>query len=443
MRKTLLLLLAALLLACAEQSTQPEVDPYPQSANRSAVGDTDLDGFTVSAGDCDDSNPEIHPRKAEIPGNGIDDDCNAGTADVSVLVAPTTATFDSGHSHAEIIADGTTYNGLKFETDHDLGMYYDSNKGNGGSNCLYDNAVDPGDVLWLSITKTDFSDFRFDSIWIGATAGNNTLTVRGYLDDVEVENSDIDVSFDGTHTFDWSRVDEVRFEAETDLFSCFDDFTYTSYGATATDAGPAPVVEVAAPVIGVDSDLDGFTVDAGDCDDSNPEINPGKAEFPGNGIDDDCNPGTADLAVLGTLTADFDTGHKHADIIADGTTYNGLKFETDNDWGMYYDGNKGNGGSKCLYDNAVDPGDVLWLSITKTDFSDFRFDSIWIGATAGNNTLTVRGYLDDVEVEIADIDISFDGAHTFDWSRVDEVRFEAETDLFSCFDDFTYTSFAP
>ncbi|MBT7859979.1 MAG: hypothetical protein HN712_06675, partial [Gemmatimonadetes bacterium] len=55
-------------------------------------------------------------------------------------------------------------------------------------------------------------------------------TVRGYLDEVEVELSeDIDVSFDGSHTFDWTRVDEVRFEAETDLFSCFDDFTYASY----------------------------------------------------------------------------------------------------------------------------------------------------------------------------------------------------------------------
>ena len=231
MRRMLVLLPAALLWACAEQPTQPEADHNLQPANRSAAGvDSDLDGFTVGAGDCDDSNPEIHPRKAEIPGNGIDDDCNASTVDVAVLGTLTTANFDTGHNHADIIADGTTYNGLKFETDRDWGMYYDSNKGNGGTRCLYDNAVDPGDVLWLSITKSDFGDFRFDSIWIGATAGNTTMTVRGYLDEVEVELSeDIDVSFDGSHTFDWTRVDEVRFEAETDLFSCFDDFTYASY----------------------------------------------------------------------------------------------------------------------------------------------------------------------------------------------------------------------
>ena len=185
MRRMLMLLPAALLWACAEQPTQPEADHNPQSANRSTLA----------------------------------------------LGPPITANFDAGHNHADIIADGTTYDGLKFETDHDWGMYYDSNKGRGGSKCLYDNAVDPGDVLWLTITKSDLGDFSFDSIWIGATAGNAFITVRGYLDGVQVELSEgIRVSFDGSHNFNWTRVDEVRFEAATDLFSCFDDFTYASYG---------------------------------------------------------------------------------------------------------------------------------------------------------------------------------------------------------------------
>ena len=187
-----------------------------------------------------------------------------------------------------------------------------------------------------------------------------------------------------------------------------------SYDPTISNAVAAPAVvvdaDVAAPVVDVDTDLDGFTVDAGD---------------------------------LGLpITANFDTGHNHGDIIADGTTYNGLKFETDHDLGMYYDNNKGSGGTKCLYDNAVNPGDILWLSITMSDFSDFSFDSIWIGATGGNTTITARGYLDEVQVELSeDISVSFDGSHNFNWTRVDEVRFEGATDLFSCFDDFTYVSY--
>ncbi len=48
------------------------------------------------------------------------------------------------------------------------------------------------------------------------------------MDGVQIESEDLDVSFDGSHKLEWSRVDEVRFEGTTDLFSCFDDFTYES-----------------------------------------------------------------------------------------------------------------------------------------------------------------------------------------------------------------------
>ncbi len=47
---------------------------YPRV--QAACVDDDSDGYTICDGDCDDSDPTVHPGAADICGNGIDSDCN-------------------------------------------------------------------------------------------------------------------------------------------------------------------------------------------------------------------------------------------------------------------------------------------------------------------------------------------------------------------------------
>jgi hypothetical protein len=56
---------------------------------------------------------------------------------------------------------------------------------------------------------------------------------------------------------------------------------------------------------GGDVDGDGYTVSDGDCDDNDPNVNPGATEILDNGKDDDCNSSTpdssADLAIIASI----------------------------------------------------------------------------------------------------------------------------------------------
>ena len=70
----------------------------------------------------------------------------------------------------------------------------------------------------------------------------------------------------------------------------------------------------------IDSDGDGYGDPASvsctypdlDCDDTNPDVNPGMTEIPGNGLDDDCKPGTPAWGTPASLIAGAHEQHSRA-----------------------------------------------------------------------------------------------------------------------------------
>lgn len=73
------------------------------------------------------------------------------------------------------------------------------------------------------------------------------------------------------------------------------------FGGSGAGAGGGPlVVEPACEGVdpGLDNDGDGWTGGAGDCNDCTRMMNPGAQDYPGNGIDEDCNGPADDEPVL-------------------------------------------------------------------------------------------------------------------------------------------------
>ncbi|MFN7953367.1 MAG: MopE-related protein [bacterium] len=238
-------------------------NPGQQDVDNDGIGDAcdtctdiDHDGYgspghaSCTAGaatDCDDSNPSVNPGHVEVAGNGADDDCNPATLDcvdgdgdgysVSGGVCGPVDCSDSNANvnpgHAEVAGNGV---------DDDC---------NAATPDCVDADGDGSSVSGGVCGALDCND-GVASIHPGATE------VCNQTDD------DCDGQFDEGVT--------------TTFFRDADGDTYGNAGVT-TQACSAP---------------GGYVANSTDCNDGNPSVNPGHAEVPGNGVDDDCNPATTD-----------------------------------------------------------------------------------------------------------------------------------------------------
>jgi hypothetical protein len=186
-------------------------------------------------GDCDDSDFDSNPDASELPGDGIDNDCD-GVVDDQIP-----------------------------DTD-----------GDGWADDLDCDPNDPN-THPSAAERPDAIDNDCDgSTDEGTLAGDDDND--GYCEGFDIDGDGIDDCGDGSVPGDCDDTDSGTYPGVTEAANGKDDDCDGT-----VDEGTEFY----------DDDGDGYSEFGGDCDDSDPTVHPGAQEIPGDGIDNDCWEGDA------------------------------------------------------------------------------------------------------------------------------------------------------
>ena len=297
---TLLMLLA--LTGCKGGTDTQDSAACPETT----WSDVDQDGYVSPSGgsdcaataedDCDDSDPNVHPDAAEVPGNGQDDDCD-GEIDEGATNASTDQDGD-GYSvdggdcddTSSAVNPGATeipYNGLDDDCrDGDLvdvdGDGYDAISAGGDDPDDTDAAIFPGSTAYdddgdgYSEEEGDTDDDDATETPINDDDGDGFGPLDGDCDDDDAN----------VYPAAWEQCNGVDDDCDGAVDEdVIDRFIYPDDdGDGFGDASGA----VFACVL-----TTGTVIDNTDCDDAEPTINPAASELC-NGVDDDCDGLTDD-----------------------------------------------------------------------------------------------------------------------------------------------------
>jgi hypothetical protein len=242
--------------------------------------DIDRDGHTTCAGDCDDDDAAIHPGAVELC-NNIDDDCNVLIDDDAICMY-----------EGEQCIEGTCITCPDFDGDEYASCAGDCDDNNA--------AIHPGAVE-LCNSVDDDCDGTVDD---GALCGSGEECIFGTC------TACIDIDTDGFSPCDGDCDDNNAdiLPGATEICNGIDDDCDGTIDNGATcNAGEQCIGGSCTDCI--DSDGDTYRTCTGDCDDSDAAIYPGAQEIC-NGLDDNCNGyidddvtcGDGELCIGGTCT---------------------------------------------------------------------------------------------------------------------------------------------
>jgi hypothetical protein len=248
--------------------------------------DSDGDTYAIEGGscgliDCDDTDPNVNPGVAEVCSDGIDNNCD-GQIDEGCDTTPPAAPAGL----VAIAGDGQVDLSWNANTEPDLHHYliYRATTSGGPYNMIAmrnhthgttytDNIVVNGTTYYYVITADDMSGN--ESVMSNEVSATPTLTCTdGDGDTYAVEGG-------GCGLVDCDDTDPAVNPGAAEV--CGDGIDNNC--DTQIDEGC---------VTCTDADGDGYYAEAGcgtevDCDDSNPDINPGACDIKRNGIDEDCD----------------------------------------------------------------------------------------------------------------------------------------------------------
>ena len=229
-------------------------------------------GLTQEVGDCDDSDPLVSPNAVELCSTPYDDDCNGAANDDDVYAEGGDtfyADFDGdGHGRPTVSRTICTQPA--------------------GFVATADDCDDTAD--WINPSETEVCDGVDNNCDLVLPADEADLDNDGYvscvglvdrgegLQEGECDDSNSD-AYPGAPE-QCNEVDDDCNDVVDDLVSNQDywpDDDDDGFG----DAGSEPVSECIRPV--------GYRANNGDCDDTDPSVNPLATEFTGDNVDQDCD----------------------------------------------------------------------------------------------------------------------------------------------------------
>lgn len=156
--------------------------------------------------------------------------------------------------------------------------------------------------------------------------------------------------YDGASSYGWSFGDGASSSQQNPSHTYNSPGTYTA-SLTVTDSDGSSTtktvqIQVLANANDPDNDNDGWTVGMGDCNDSDPGVNPGAEEICGDGIDNDCFDGDCDETGICT-----DLGDKPLDVMLNAAPPN-IMFVIDDSESMDWEFMTPEGDGMFWLDNA-------------------------------------------------------------------------------------------